>query len=418
MPGRVTGFTPDCFAEAPWTMSGKKLPPPPRLRMNRCLRCLFILPAVLLLFSAAIASAAVCYVSPDGSAAGDGSKDRPFPVDAALAKGGGNEYIFLPGLYRGPIDIGPKLAGTPGRPTVLKSETRWKARISGSPTHNVNIEEKTPFVTIDGFEISGAGVSGIKSYSDGTTVRNCWIHNNSMQGMEIHGRQNATVENNIVEFNGMNPQYHHGIYMDGGGHVIRGNVIRHNAGFGLHLYPKTSDTIVVNNLIYGHSSLAGAILSCAADPGSISFVNNTVADNASGLFLYGCRNVVIQNDIFAGNKSLFLFKDSKDLLIDFNLYGGPSQTYGPHDVLGAPRFAAPYRGVYLIDEKSPAVGRGNPGVSPPVDMTGADRPKDAAPDIGAFQHRTIRESEFREFQYRTGGAPESENFIFWTPPGN
>jgi parallel beta-helix repeat protein len=191
----------------------------------------------LSLLMATNAYAATYYLSPEGSANTDGSKQRPWNVDFGLSKGGGNEFIFLPGVYRGPISLNQTQAGTTERPTLLKSEVRWKAKIMGAQYHVMNIGEDTPYVTIDGFEIWGAGNSGIKSDSDNTTIKNCWIHNNSLMGISIHRRQNALIENNLIEFNGMNPQFHHGVYLDGAGHTIRGNVIRHNAGFGLHLYP-------------------------------------------------------------------------------------------------------------------------------------------------------------------------------------
>jgi parallel beta-helix repeat protein len=286
----------------------------------------------------------------------------------------------------------------------------------GAQWHIVNIDENTPNVIIDGFEIWGAGISGIKSYSDNTTIRNCWIHNNSLAGIEIHGRNNAVIENNLVEFNGMNPQFHHGIYLDGTGHVIRGNVIRHNAGFGLHLYPKIENTSVVNNLIYGHASHGGVLLSCAADKGGLSFVNNTVADNVIGMAIYSCQGVSIQNNIFANDKSIFqLMNNPKNLLIDYNLYSGPSQSYGSHDLQGNPRFINPYKGIYWIDEKSAAIGHGNPDIAPVNDLMGWERPKNNSPDIGAYQYRKLPDSKdiVERYQYRTNTAADTENFIFW-----
>ncbi len=362
--------------------------------------------------------AATYYISPDASTGGDGSKQRPWTVDFGLSKGGGNEFILLPGIYRGPISLNQTHAGTVEHPTLVKSEMRWKAKIMGAEFNVINIGENTPHVIIDGLEIWGAGVSGIKSYSDNTTIRNCWIHNNSLMGIEIHGRQNAIIENNLVEYNGMDPQFHHGIYLDGKGHKISGNVVRHNAGFGLHLYPRISNTVITNNLIYGHASQAGAVLSCDPDSSQnrLLFVNNTVANNHIGLLLYGCQKTVIQNNIFANNGSIFSLNNSKDLQIDYNLYSAPAQVRGPHDIQGNPGFINPYKGIYWIGEKSPAIGHGNPGVAPVNDITGRDRPKNSNPDIGAYQYRKLRDSKniIERYQYRTNNAADDENFIFWT----
>jgi hypothetical protein len=52
-------------------------------------------------------SAGTYYVSTEGSAENDGSREKPWPiVDRALSKvGGGKTNIVRPGTYRGPIQI-------------------------------------------------------------------------------------------------------------------------------------------------------------------------------------------------------------------------------------------------------------------------------------------------------------------------
>ena len=69
------------------------------------------------------ASAGAFYVSSDGKADGDGSQDRPFSsVESAPANvGGGHTIIVKPGVYRGPIQIARRYAGTKeARPEARK----------------------------------------------------------------------------------------------------------------------------------------------------------------------------------------------------------------------------------------------------------------------------------------------------------
>ncbi len=73
------------------------------------------------------------------------------------------------------------------------------------------------WIVIEGFEILGARATGVKVNGDFTTIRDCWIHNNAMIGVEAHGVRSLVFENNIVEYNGANPQFGHGIYADGHG---------------------------------------------------------------------------------------------------------------------------------------------------------------------------------------------------------
>src|SRR5215208_5757471 len=83
-----------------------------------------------LLIGAAFARAETYYVAVDGKPTGDGSKDRPWPsVQEALGKvGGGHTILVRPGIY-GPIKIPASYSGTRQRPTVVRSEAKWKAKV-------------------------------------------------------------------------------------------------------------------------------------------------------------------------------------------------------------------------------------------------------------------------------------------------
>jgi hypothetical protein len=97
------------------------------------------------------------------------------------------------------------------------------------------------WLTVDGFEVLGARYDGIKLNGDHNVVRNCWVHHNTQMGIAMHHVLNGTIENNLIEFNGCHVQFDHGVYADGDGLTVRGNIVRHNAAFGLHLYPSLRD---------------------------------------------------------------------------------------------------------------------------------------------------------------------------------
>lgn len=380
-----------------------------------------IIVGLVILSSTAQLFAVTYYISPDGSKLGDGSRENPWSVETALTRGGSHTYIFLPGLYSGPIELTPKHAGTKDNPTILRSDVKWMAQVRGAQWHNFNVGDKSPHIIIDGFEIWGAGYYGIKSYSDYTTIRNCWIHNNNAIGIGIHNKDNAVIENNLVEFNGMHPQFHHGIYMDGANHVIRGNVVRHNSAFGIHLYPNISQSIIINNLVYGHSNKAGIVIVNNGEKGGLKVINNTVVHNAIGLETWGASEIIIENNILVGNQQTFSFplSDGKSHYIDYNLYDKKGDIKGSHDVTGDPQFANAQYGHYWLREKSAAIGRGNVDSAPTSDLWGTSRVKDRAPDIGAYQFIPVKFSDeiIKEWQY---GSLSNSNKIpdFWHLPIN
>ena len=125
-------------------------------------------------------------------------------IETALAKGA-KAIVLEPGIFRG---LRIRAAGV-----TIRAAARWKAVVLGSEEHGVSIE--APGVTIDGLEVMGSRIDGIKASADDATIRNCWVHNNAAQGIAIHGRNRWRIERNLIEFNGQHPQLQHGIYADG-----------------------------------------------------------------------------------------------------------------------------------------------------------------------------------------------------------
>ena len=270
------------------------------------------------LFIATIAMAAnaeTYYIATDGKADNDGSKEKPWhSVEYALSKvGGGHTIIVKPGIYRGPVRIAKQYAGTKENPTIIKSEVKWKAVIVGAPYHVISNGDGCDWVVIDGFEVMGARYDGVKMNGDYNTVRNCWVHNNAHMGVAMHNQKGGVIENNLIEFNGSHVQFHHGVYASGDRLTIRANIIRHNAGYGLHLYSSIKNSVIANNLVYGHARKPGIIVACPSGGGKNIIVNNTVALNNGAISIWDGNGEVVVNNILVADGELFsLDQDTRD----------------------------------------------------------------------------------------------------------
>jgi hypothetical protein len=349
--------------------------------------CFRVIVTLFAAWAASSVNAEVYYVAVDGKAENNGSQERPWPsAEYALGQvGGGQTIVLKPGIYRGPLKISRQFAGTPDRPTVIKAETKWKAVVVGSESHVVSTADDCNWVIIDGLEVMGGRYDGVKISGDHGVVRNCWIHNNMAMGVAMHGRQGGTIENNLIEFNGTHIQFDHGVYADGEGLTVRGNVVRHNACFGLQLYPSIANARVYNNLIYGQVRRRGIVVSCPTGGGKNYLVNNTVVEDEPITIANG-NGEVLQNNILISQRGEAISVDAntRDILADYNLCQPKSDRQGPHGLSGDPQFVAPEHGVFWLRDDSPAVGRGAGQYAPATDFWGRRRSPDQAVDLGAF----------------------------------
>jgi hypothetical protein len=269
---------------------------------------------------------------------------------------------------------------------VVKSEVKWKATIVGAPVHAISNGDDCHWVTIDGFEVQGARYDGIKMSGDHNVVRNCWVHNNQAMGVAMHARRGGVIENNLIEFNGSHIQFDHGVYADGKDLVVRGNVVRHNANFGLHLYPALQNSRIENNLLYGQVRGSGIIVSCPAGGGKNIIVNNTVVGQHPLIIWEGNGEVVANNILVSESEEvLSLNEGTTNVLVDYNLCLPKTAHIGPHGVTGDPMFVDAGKGLFWLRAESPARGKGSSTHAPPTDFWGRPRAKDQPVDLGAMQ---------------------------------
>ena len=341
------------------------------------------------------------YVATDGVPGNDGSRERPWPsIEYALEQvGGGHTIMVRPGQYRGPIDISRTYAGTRERPTIIKSEVKWQAVVFGSDEHGIYTADQSHWVIIDGFRVFGSRMDGIKISGDDSTVRNCWVHNNSGMGVAMHGRKRGTIENNLIEFNGHNIQFEHGVYADGDGLIIRGNIVRHNAGFGLQLYPVLTHSVIVQNLVYGHVFHPGIIISSPPGVGGNLIANNTVVERNGCLAIWYGNGETVVNNIFVSDSEVFDFQEgspqaSTKVTVDYNLCVPESNRQGAHAV----------RGIFWLRPGSPAIGTGAAAYAPQTDFWGRPAAKGRAPDLGAFAFVPVLAADYHR-QWGEEGWP-------------
>ena len=357
------------------------------------MRCAMI---VVLFLTACAARAETYYVATDGKTDFSGSKEKPWPsVESALSKvGGGHTIIVKPGIYRGPMQIAKQYAGTKERPTVIQSEVKWQAVIIGAEYHVISNDDGCDWLVIDGFEVMGGRYDGVKMNGDYNIVRNCWVHNNKAMGIAMHNQKGGVIENNLIEFNGGHIQFDHGVYADGDELTVSGNIVRHNASYGLHLYPSIKNSRIVNNLVYGQVRRRGIIVACPQGGGKNVIVNNTVVENAPLTIWNGNGEVIVNNILVADGGETFSFDDNtQNVQTDYNFCVPKSEHQGPHSMTGDPSFIDQTKGVFWLREGSPAIGKGSSQYAPTIDFWGRPRPQGKAPDLGAFAFEPLLTQE-------------------------
>ena len=346
----------------------------------------------LTLLLAATAYADTYYVATDGKKENDGSRDEPWPsVEFALSKvGGGHTIVVRPGIYRGPIQIPRRYAGRRERPTVIKSEVKWKAVVIGAEYHVISNGDDCHWLVVDGFRAQGGNYDGIKLNGDHNVVRNCWVHNNKAMGIASHGKKGTVIENNLIEFNGSHVQFDHGIYASGEGLVVRNNIVRHNSSYGIHLYPRIKNSTLANNLVHGQVRGRGIIVACPEGGGKNRIVNNTIVESRSPLQIWNGNGEVVANNILVGRGETLQFNDDcRNMKVDYNLCVPKSNRQGPNGIAGDENkmddgWVNDGRGLFWLRKYSIAIGKGSPKHAPKRDFWGRPRPADRPIDLGAF----------------------------------
>jgi hypothetical protein len=327
------------------------------------------------------------FVSPTGKLTNSGTENSPWPsVGFALDNASGGDVItLLPGTYAEAVVV--DLSGTPQNPTVLRSKLKWQAVIHGSPSHGIYISDGVTNVVIDGLQVAAAAMDGVKA---GTyaTVRNCWIHHSANQGISAFHTRGTVLERNLIEHNGTDPLFDHGIYVNGTNAVIRCNVIRWNKCYGCQIYGdapvSSAECQFYNNLVYGNLNA----LAVWSPTGQTNYVFNNTLRSDRYVLLADYGILCVTNNILIGpsEQRIFSQQDGAAIRADYNAISTSERRRGPHDVMiDQPGFLNPSAGLFWLQANSRARGVAAQGIVPPVDFFGS--PQNRVLDVGAFQYR-------------------------------
>jgi chitodextrinase len=215
-------------------------------------------------------------------------------------------------------------------------------------------------LTVDG---DGIAVSGTGDRVDHNEITSIY-----RQGILLHtDSANAVIVGNYVHDTGQaGSNQDHGIYVQGNGHRIINNVFAQmRGGYGIHVYPSSSNVMVAENTVVGSQTRSGIIVDTTG--GNITVVNNIVAGNAD----YG----IVNSSCALGG-----------CLIDHNLawnnnlgtVSGPATNTMQAD----PKFVDSY---YHVATGSPAIDAARSDDSFSPDRDGTPRPLGNAPDLGAYE---------------------------------
>jgi parallel beta helix pectate lyase-like protein len=208
-------------------------------------------------------------------------------------------------------------------------------------------------VDLVGLEVRNSNMSGVYlREADRLTITRCWIHDNG-----AHAGQD------------------HGVYVSASTNLLIANtIIDHNAGYGVHIYPDTSDgaRIVQNTVVRNASS--GLIISGDSERNVIA--NNIFAYNGewgarSHHDLNGSANLLLRNLFYSNPEGDIWFPD-----------GGVTTSAS---VTGSPAFVNLAKGDLRLGPRSAALDKAEPEFSRPFDFRGRKRPQGRAADLGAFE---------------------------------
>lgn len=293
----------------------------------------------------------------------------------AIRAGNEQEIVLAPGLY-----LPVKLHGQ-----TIRSEARWQAVFLSEPgAHNVYGDVGSKVI---GIVSHASSIDGIK-VEDGCEVRDCWVRHATRQGIASHSQGDdgdTIIEGNLIEFCGSHPQFDHGIYASGRNLTVARNILRHNAGRGLHLYPHLVDSLVHHNLVVKQA--CGKATSIHSR-GRNLIAHNTLVDPVSALYVDG--EATVANNLLIG---------PTELTLDANNWQG---------TIGDARFVHATREVYWLQRTSPCA-TGGVELDPIIeDFWGNEMPEEIYRGCFAYREAMTVESFRAPWEYgwpyqKTGG---------------
>ena len=355
-------------------------------------------------------------VQPDGVDTNAGTAAAPWKTlqRAANVVNAGDTVVVSDGDYAGFVC---RRSGTAAQRIVFQSKTKHGAKVTKvSPSGAVDWITllSASYVTIDGFEVSGAKRAGIcvRSLGDDTgadtrddIVQNCHSHHNGLPSGGAHdGVFTGFALNFIVQDCEVDNNGEHGIYISNSADnpIARRNHSHHNKNCGIQLNADMntggghqdgliSNWLVEDNRIHDNGAGGGAGINLDGDQAGICR-NNLIYNNlATGIALYGIdgakassNNQIVNNTIYNPNSrraALLIAKGASGNIVFNNiLYSGT----GAGIEAEAP-FQHDYNLVSRIEGGTLAAHESSPAVSTIfVDIAAEDfHPKAVSPALRA-----------------------------------
>ncbi|HVR63600.1 MAG TPA: right-handed parallel beta-helix repeat-containing protein [Polyangia bacterium] len=401
-----------------------------------------------LAISAGRAAATAYVVAPTGDDSAAGSSAAPWRTlqKAAGKVMAGDTVTVRDGTYAGFACNGR--SGTATARIVFTAENKGGPKIT-SPGVGADDQDfiqlaSCSYVTIDGFEVSGAPRSGIAilgNANDGSDARGVVIQNNHSHhngGPVAHGRHDGIFSGFALDLTIQNNEVHdnseHGIYVSNAAdnpiirrnhaHDVGVNCVQINADLSTGGDGLISGWLIEDNVVHGCGSagfnLDGAIrgvmqnnLAYDCAKGGVTLfqgdgaqashdnliVNNTIynpgGSRAALQVANGANNNVVFNNILYAQAIGLEIQTVTGLVHDYNFvssYAGG--VAAAHETTAAPALLfmnVPARNLSLAPA-SPAVGSGvatlGGKAAPAVDIEGNERPAAGAPDRGCFEGST------------------------------
>jgi hypothetical protein len=221
------------------------------------------------------------YAAPAGKKGATGKLDDPFDLESALAGKNGispGDILWLRGgKYVGAFTV--RLSGTDGEPIHVRQYPGERALIEKdfAKRDTATLAVRGDHIWFWDFEVATSYSdrsrndpegemnpwrgSGINVWGAKTKYINLIVRDNG-HGFGLWNEDGGTEIYGCVIFNNGNNKKEHGVYGHNrtGSHLIEGNVIFNNAGYGLHLYANSkksnvSGFAVVNNAVFTNGAL-------------------------------------------------------------------------------------------------------------------------------------------------------------------
>jgi parallel beta-helix repeat protein len=253
----------------------------------------------------------VYWVSPDGKDKNVGSEEKTYQtIRRALSQASAGDVVYVKaGTYV--EDLLVTRSGEEKRPIVLSCApgdlgkvvvTVSKEYVEKNPQGAVVSVKGAENVWINGLVLEGPkgrpeaptkldsyganGITWMGEAGKGCRATNNVIYKNLHCGLKEmhHGGAGILIEGNIIFDNGLETR-DHGIYAPSDDHIINGNIVFNNAGYGVHAYEKPKKLTIARNIFFGNKE--GGVILAGSD---CKVFNNVCVDNGRGVLYFrgGC----------------------------------------------------------------------------------------------------------------------------------